>query len=308
VRELLSNYGKIWEVWFDGACGDGDERCKKMKYYWDGIYSTVRELQPDAVMFNNDLRWVGNEAGDARDSEWSVVPEGFDAMAQDIGSRKKLIEAAKRGETLRWRPAETDTSIRPGWFYHKFDDFSVKSAEKLIDIYFDAVGGNSVLLLNVPPDTRGLINANDIKALNKVRRTLDSIFKVNFISGAKATASSEDGTNKAALAADGDIDTSWRPAGADASPWIEFDLGAERTFNVAMLQEDIKQGQRVEEFLLEAWNGKNWIPVEISTTIGYKRLLRFDDVKAEKVRVSFTKLRGTPSLAETGLFYYEKKK
>ena len=155
LREILTNYGEVTEVWFDGAEG---ENGKDMEYDWAGYYAIVRELQPNAVIFNGpDIRWVGNERGYARESEWSVMNSNgslfgiVNCTARDLGSLKAL----GNGERLVWYPAETDVSIRPGWFYHASEDDKVKSVEHLLDIYFSSVGYNSVLLLNLPPDQEG---------------------------------------------------------------------------------------------------------------------------------------------------------
>ncbi len=173
LRELLTNYGEITEVWFDGAKGPN---AKNMEYDWNGYYALVHELQPKAVIFNGpDIRWVGNERGYARESEWSVMNRNekpFDfikATAKDLGS----LEALGTGNHLIWYPAETDVSIRPGWFYHAKEDDKVKSVERLLDIYFSSVGYNSVLLLNLPPDRRGLIHENDVQRLREFRQALE---------------------------------------------------------------------------------------------------------------------------------------
>jgi alpha-L-fucosidase len=194
LTELLSNYREVAEVWFDGAKG---ENAKDMEYDWLGFYAIVRELQPNAVIFNGpDIRWVGNEAGYARESEWSVVNRNnkpFDFINQtqkDLGS----LEALGDGNNLIWYPAETDVSIRPGWFYHASEDDKVKSVEKLLDIYYGSVGRNSVLLLNLPPDRRGLIHENDVKRLQELRKVLDAIFAKNLAIGAQAKASPMDRT------------------------------------------------------------------------------------------------------------------
>ncbi len=178
LRELLTNYGEVSEVWFDGA-GMG-EKWKTMQglYDWQEYFKVVHELQPHAVVFNErgEVRWCGNEAGKSRESEWSVVPDPYTATDADLGSRENLMAAAKTGQVLRWLPAEVDTSIRPGWFYHAREDKLVKTLPHLVDIYFGAVGGNAVLLLNLPPDKRGLIHENDAKRLMELKEFLDQTF------------------------------------------------------------------------------------------------------------------------------------
>ena len=307
LRELLTEYGPIAEVWFDGACGEGPNG-KRQEYDWDAFYAVVRELQPDAVISicGPDVRWVGNEAGDARESEWSVVPEGVGAMEPDLGSRKILAEAAQREATLRWHPAQVDTSIRPGWFYHADQDDKVRSLERLIDIYYGSVGGNAELLLNLPPDQRGLIHENDARRLLEVGRLVAATFDENLALGAPAVANTVRGNDPAHGAdktVDGDPGTYWTTDDGVTSGVIEYDLGEPRTLNRAMLQEFLPVGQRVEAFVLDVWDGAAWRAVASAATIGHKRLLRFDDVTTDKVRLRITESRVCPTLSNFGLFY-----
>ncbi len=202
-----------------------------MEYDWNGYYAIVHELQPKAVIFNGpDIRWVGNERGYARESEWSVMnrtdaPFGFiNCTAKDLGS----LEALGKGNHLIWYPAETDVSIRPGWFYHAKEDDKVKSVERLLDIYFSSVGYNSVLLLNLPPDRRGLIHENDVQRLGEFRQALNAIFDKNLALGAKAKASSVRGNDPAFAAdkiTDGDKETYWTTDDGTTTADVEFDLG-----------------------------------------------------------------------------------
>jgi alpha-L-fucosidase len=305
LREILSNYGEVTEVWFDGAKGPD---AKDMEYDWAGYYAIVRELQPNAVIFNGpDIRWVGNERGYARESEWSVMNRndklfGFiDPRAKDLGS----LEALGDGDRLIWYPAETDVSIRPGWFYHAEEDDKVKSVEHLLDIYFSSVGYNSVLLLNLPPDTRGLIHENDVQRLREFRKVLDAIFEENLALGAGARASTVRGDDPAFAAGnitDGDKDTYWTTDDWQTSATIEVDLGGQTTFNVAELGEFIRLGQRISAFALDAWQGGRWAEFARGTTVGYKRLLRFDDVTTSKVRVRVLDSRVAPTLSGLGLY------
>ena len=308
LRELLTNYGVVSEVWFDGACGEGPNG-KKQVYDWQSYYRVIRELQPQAVIaiMGPDVRWVGTESGYGRETEWSVVPNLLlnpDAIAapsqqnpidaalvprdltdEDLGSREKIRNAT----ALVWYPAETDVSIRPGWFYHQSQDAQVKSPEKLVDIYYSSVGKNSVLLLNIPPDKRGRINEADIKSLMGMRRILDRTFKTNLVEDARVTSDRSNATY-------------WTTEDGVESAVLELDLPKERTFDRAMLQENIRLGQRVEAFRLEAWDGKVWKEFTKGTTIGYKRLLRFPAVTANKVRLVIDASRTSPTLASFGLF------
>jgi len=289
LTELLTNYGEVTEVWFDGACGEGPNG-RRQVYDWPAYYAMIRGLQPNALIAicGPDIRWVGNESGVARQSEWSVQPAN-------------LTRHGKTG--LVWYPAECDVSIRPGWFYHPQQDKKVKSLKRLLDIYFKSVGRNSVLLLNVPPDRRGLIHENDARRLRELRAALDAIFRTDLAEGRKATASSVlDPAHGPEKALDADPTTWWMAAEDDSSATIEIDLGEPTTFNVSMLQEHITLGQRVEEYALEAWDGKGWRPFARGTTIGHKKLDRFPEVTARRVRIIIRRSRANPTLRAFGLF------
>jgi alpha-L-fucosidase len=295
LTELLSQYGEIAEVWFDGACGEGPNG-KRQVYDWQGYYGIIRKLAPHAVIavMGPDVRWVGTESGYGRETEWSVVPatEGIleqiaassqqddtyaafkppaDMMEKDLGSREKIMKA----EGLIWYPSEVDVSIRDGWFYHSSQDTTVKSPEKLVDIYFSSVGRNSLLLLNVPPDKRGLIHDNDITSLRGMRHSLDTIFKTDLLSGIKPL---------------------WKDS------LIEYSFGKNTRFDILSLQEDISKGQRVESFVLEAWKDNTWTKVVEGTTIGYKRLLRFEVTDARKIRIRILSSRAKPEISSIQLF------
>ena len=315
LTELLTNYGEIYEVWFDGACGEGPNG-KKQIYDWAGYYELIRQLQPNAVISSAgpDVRWVGTETGYSRETEWSVVALSekdqtqiganigdWKGMDYDLGSREKLKDAVR----LTWWPAETDVSIRPNWMYYKDDDDKVKTVEKLLDIYYSSVGRNGVFLLNFPPDTRGLIHETDALRARQFRAVLDATFKHDFALKAKANASDIRGDDPAyapGRIVDGDKETYWSTDDGVTSATVEFDLGSAKTFNIAMLQEYIKVGQRIEEFVLEAWDGKNWKEFTSGTTIGYKRLLRFPDITARKVRLRIYQSRLCPTISNFGLF------
>ena len=297
LRELLTRYGKIAEVWFDGANGEGPNG-KRQVYDWPSYYRVVRELQPEAVIFGMgpDLRWVGTESGYGRETEWSVIPltlsdaaairpgslhpldDAFlprDLTAKDLGSREAIAKAS----VLAWYPAETDVSIRRGWFYHASQDAQVKTPEKLVDIYFSSVGRNGVLLLNVPPDTRGRISDADSASLAGMRSLLQRTF-------------GPDGPPT--------LPTRIGPA-AGAPPVYETALDGKRLYDVAMLQEDIQRGQRVEAFRLEGCTGDDCREIARGTTIGFKRILTFPAIQADRVRLTIEQSRGTPAISRLSL-------
>jgi alpha-L-fucosidase len=314
LTELLTQYGKVDEVWFDGANGEGPNG-KKQVYDFERWYAHIRKLQPQAVIAVSgpDVRWVGTESGHGREEEWSVVPVGKknkfnegsqtkvdsppagDMMGSVLGSRSQLRD----GDALKWYPAETDVSIRPGWFYHESEDKKVKTPEYLKEIYFHSVGRNGVLLLNIPPDKRGLITDFDVAALKNWRKKLDEIFQVNLLKGAKGVGAAK----KTKVVLDGN-DASHRlfsMKGNDNA--VEMDLKGEKTFNVLLLQENIRVGQRVEKFILEYWDNNQWKKATEGTTIGFKRLLEFPAVTTSKVRLRILSARLQPALAEMGLYF-----
>ncbi|MBN2264330.1 MAG: alpha-L-fucosidase [Candidatus Aminicenantes bacterium] len=315
LRELLTRYGEVSEVWFDGACGEGPNG-KRQVYDWAGYFALIRELQPGAVIsiMGPDARWIGNEAGVTRESEWSVIPvvgnddaldeknpggiAGLDAQAKDLGSFGRIAEVARQGGRLIWYPGQVDVSIRPGWFYHAAEDDKVKSLEHLLDIYDTSVGGNAQLLLNIPPDKRGRIHENDARRLEELGDRLRATFAENLAVGGRTSfppgpgASGRPGRGNAPE--------------ADRASWV-LDLPRPARFNVAMVMEDLRRGQRIEAFAFDVWDGQGWQEIARGTTVGWKRLLRFPAVAADRVRLRVMKARGEAALAGPsgpfGLFF-----
>jgi alpha-L-fucosidase len=263
---------------------------------------------------------VGTESGYGRETEWSVLPRVAqnldtiaassqqdpvagtyvpgDLMGDDLGSRNKIMNAT----SLVWYPAETDVSIRPGWFYHESQDELVKTPGKLVDIYYSSVGRNSVLLLNIPPDKRGHISESDTKALNGLRKTLDQTFRTNLATGARVIASNERRGHHGASIVDRDTKNYWTTKDGVESATLEVHLAHTHAFNRALLQEDITVGQRIEAFRLEVWTGQGWREIVRGTTIGYKRLLCFPSITAARVRIVIERSRTSPTLSAFGLF------
>ncbi len=320
LRELLTGYGEVSEVWFDGACGEGPNG-KRQVYDWDGYWSLIRELQPNAVIsiMGPDVRWCGNEAGRTRESEWSIVPlariedrpddkdpggiAGLEAGAPDLGSLDRIREIAKGGGRLVWYPAQVNTSIRPGWFYHPAEDMKVKPLDHLLEVYYGSVGGNAQFLLNVPPDTRGRVHESDVRRLAEIGDALRAAFSINLASGARPEAvpvRSEPGFGPE-MTLDGDARTHWTPGEGSADPSIVYDLGGDETFNVARLSENIRIGQRISAFALDVAEGSGWKEIIRGTTVGAQRLVRFPAVRASKVRLRIVDSRLAPAVAEFGL-------
>lgn len=321
LTELLTNYGKISEVWFDGANGEGANG-KKQVYDWNGYYNLIRKLQPDATIaiMGPDVRWVGTESGYGRFTEWSVLPGNVtnqddiaagsqqaesdgafiprNLMDEDLGSREIL----KNARSLVWYPAEIDVSIRPGWFYNEKDDKHVKTPQKLVDIYYNSVGLNGVLLLNVPPDKRGLIHKNDIKSLEGMRYILDKTFDYSLMKKVNANSANETKGHEAKYLLDNDNETYWLPDNENKAFVAQVQLGSKKSFNTVMLQENILQGQKIEKFKLEFYNGQAWKTFAEGTTVGYKRLLRFPEIHSDKIKITIEQCRSFPQLSTLALF------
>lgn len=303
LAELLTNYGPIGEVWFDGACGEGPNG-KRQVYDWEGYIALVRRLQPDAVIFSDagpDVRWVGNENGFAGETNWSMLRRG--EFFPGSPNHRQLTQGHEDG--THWVPAECDVSIRPGWFYHPAEDDEVKSAAELLDIYYASVGRNGGLLLNVPADRRGLIPEVDVRRLAEFRAAIERDLPKNLAIGKPVWASwAGEGTPQAAAAiADGDPHSAWcAPAGITAAT-LTIELGAVEGFDRICLQEDIRQGQRVRSFAVDAWDGVNWQTVTEGTTIGYKRLLRCKRLEAARVRLVIRDARAAPVISEIAVYH-----
>ena len=311
LRELLTGYGPLGEVWFDGANGGtgyyGGVRerrsvDRRTYYDWPTTWKLVRELQPDACLFSDggpDVRWVGNERGVAGDPSWATL--NADEFGPGYGPpdkhRKRLMEGDRPG--THWLPAECDVSIRPGWFHDAAQDDKVKSATELVDLYYQCVGRGAVLLLNVPPDRRGLIHDNDIRSLQGLRQRLDATFADDLARKAVVTASASRGASYAAAnLTDGNLDTYWTTEDDVTAPEVVFNWAAPVTFGVVSLREHLPLGQRIEAFALDTWQEGRWVELARATSIGNRRLVRGAPVKTDKVRLRILQAPACPALAE----------
>jgi len=308
LTELMSNYGPIAEVWFDGACGEGPNG-KRQQYDWKSFIEVIRRLQPQAVIFSDagpDIRWIGNEAGIAGDPCWAAVdPAVVPYPGSDgPGIHEMLQHGLPRGSV--WRPGESDVSIRPGWFWHAAEDDKLRSVDNLLDLYFKSVGRNSLLLLNVPPNKDGRLSDGDVRRLAEFHARLAAIFAADLAAGRPATASSVHAPGEAfapGRAVDADADSYWAAADGQDASWLEVDLGSPKSINVVRIEEPIALGQRVEAFRLEALDAGQWRTVAEGSTIGHKRLLRFPAVAAQRVRLAIDKSLATPAISSFGLYY-----
>ncbi|MNK06815.1 Alpha-L-fucosidase [compost metagenome] len=309
LSEVLTNYGDVFEVWFDGANGEGPNG-KRQEYDWDLFRSTVYKHQPNAVIFSDvgpGCRWIGNEAGFAGETNWSRLNvKGFEP------GRSPALDTLNSGNRYgaAWVPGETDVSVRPGWFYSKATDEKVKSLDDLLGIYFASVGRNSNLLLNVPADRRGLIHANDSLRLMEVKQALDQSFDKNLAADKKAISKTVRGNSKeygTANLLDGDSDSYWATDDDVLTAAVEIDLGSSVDVNTVVLQEYIPLGQRVARFNIEVWNAnKNvWEEVAKATTIGYKRIIRFKTRKTNKLRLNILESLACPVLNNVGVYHLQ---
>ena len=315
LGELLTGYGPIFEVWFDGANGgDGyyggareTRRIDRETYYdWPNTWRLVRRLQPDAMLFSDagpDVRWVGNERGSAGATCWATsnredfVPGRADATRLNRGDRPGT----------HWVPAECDVSIRPGWFYHSNDDDAVKTGENLVDLYYSSVGRGAAWLLNVPPDRRGRIHEHDVRALREFRRIFDATFSQDLAAGARVRASNVRGNGKDARfvadnVRDGRPDTYWATDDRIMTPDLTLDFGRNVTFNVVRLREYLPLGQRIEAFALDAWRDGRWVEFAAATSIGNLRLVRGVPVTTSKMRLRITRAPVCPAILELAVF------
>ena len=310
LRELLTEYGEIFEVWFDGANGgDGfygganEERRvdKKMYYDWPKTIELVRSLQPQAVIFSDagpDIRWVGNEKGYANETTWSPIYR--DSVFAGMPDFQRFASGQENG--THWVPTETDVSIRPGWYYHPEQDDQVKSLSKLVDIYYNSVGLNSSLLLNLPVDNRGLIHENEVKNLKALADYLNTTFSYNYSKGQKVkTSSTFKGYDNKALI-DDDKKTYWVSDVNDKNPKIEIHLDNPVSVNTFMIQEYLSMGQRIKSFYFEVFSDGNWEKIYEGSTIGNKRLIRFETQNIEKARFTVNDKKAQIVISNIGLF------
>jgi alpha-L-fucosidase len=313
LRELLTNYGSIFEVWFDGANGgDGyyggareTRTIDNRTYYdWDNTWKIVRDLQPDACIFSDagpDIRWVGNESGYAGDPCWATI--NTEGIWPGHSDHSYLNWGERHG--AHWLPAEVDVSTRPGWFYHATEDDAVKSVSQLRKIYFESVGRGANLLLNIPPDRRGRVHENDVDSLRKWHHLLQATFATNLAQGANVTASSTRGDDSQFApdrVLDAGRDTYWSTDDTVTTPELELDFGQPVTFNVVRLREYLPLGQRIDSFALDAWNNENWQEFASAASIGNTRLVSTRDITTSKIRLRITAAAACPAISEFGLF------
>ena len=315
LEELLTQYGEVYEVWFDGANGGdgwygGAKETRKIDrstyYNYPRAWKLVGELQPKAVIFSDGgpgCRWVGNESGYADATNWSFLR--IKEVYPGYERHKELQYGHEDGD--KWVASECNTSIRPGWFYHEKEDGRVKSVDHLVDLYYRSVGHNGTFLLNFPVDKEGLIHPVDSAHAVDFHKQVTEELKTNQLLKASIKASSTRGkafTTKNLT--DGQFDTYWATPDGVTTGTLEITLKKAQPLNRLMLSEYIPLGQRVRKFAVEYLDGKQWLPLKVgeaTTTIGYKRLLRFPTVTTKRLRIRFEDSRGPLCINGLGAYY-----
>lgn len=312
LKELLTNYGDIFEVWFDGANGgtgyyggaNENRFVDKLTYYdWPKTYALVRELQPKAVMFSDggpDVRWVGNEEGFAYETTWSNLMR--DSVYAGMPEYPEKYASGQENGT-HWVPAEADVSIRPGWYYHAYEDHKVKTLPQLLDIYYNSIGRNASLLINFPVDRRGLIHEKDVEQIMKLSTKIKEDFAVDLVQKAKLSASNERGRGfEISQVLNEDKNKYWAAEDGVIHNEILIKFPQKQSINRFLAQEHIALGQRIKGFTLEAKTENGWQLIHKGTTIGTKRILRFDEVETDELKFSITDAKASPTLSKISVY------
>ena len=272
LTELLTRYGPLVEVWFDGANGEGPSG-KRQAYDWPRIHRTVRSLQPDAVIFSDagpDVRWIGNERGVAGETCWSTIdPDAVPYAGYDGPGVAEILQTGHPHGSV-WRPGETDVSIRPGWFWHPAEDTKVRSVDNLVELHLTSVGRNSKLLLNVPPTRDGLLHPTDTDRLAGYGEAIARLYATDHAKNA-------------------------RPRGTAGS--LELQLESPARCSVICLEEAIAHGQVVERYRVEARTGGAWREIARGTTIGHRKLDRVEPISVDRIRLTIEKALDTPRIS-----------
>ncbi|HEY3371428.1 MAG TPA: alpha-L-fucosidase [Prolixibacteraceae bacterium] len=314
LKELFAAHSPVFEMWFDGANGgDGfyggaKEQRKidgKTYYDWPTTLNLIRGLEPSVIFFSDagpDIRWCGNESGHVNETNWNTITP--DTLYAGKSGIQDLLSRGEENGTS-WMPAEVDVSIRPGWFYHAKEDSLVKTPEQLFDIYLSSVGRGANLILNIPPDRRGLINEIDVASLLGWKKLIDQRFAVNLAENKPSKASAVRGNSPlygAQMAVDGNKETYWTTNDTEQTGSLEIDLGEDKTISYVLIQEYIPLGQRIKNFSLEIEKQGKWQKVAKGTTIGYKRIIRIEPIQAQKLRLLISDSRACPLISNLAVF------
>ncbi|MEC3907879.1 alpha-L-fucosidase [Tamlana sp. 2201CG12-4] len=315
LKELLSNYGEIFEVWFDGANGgtgyyggaNENRTIDRATYYdWDGTFKMIRALQPTAAIFSDiglDVRWIGTEEGFSGDPCWHrYTPKGREEGQPPANGQTRYWEAINgHREGKFWMPAETNTSIRPGWFYHESEDSRVKSPETLVKLYYESLGHGTTLILNLPPDRRGLIHENDMASLTKFKEIIDATFAKDLSKEAIFKASNTRGNSKVygvSNLRDDNQQTYWASDDKELTPEIVVEFPVQTEFNVVNIREFIPLGQRIWGWALDKWTGNEWEEFAKAESIGHRRLWKGSLQTTNKIRLRITKAVACPVITQ----------
>jgi len=314
LKELFTQYGPIVEMWFDGANGGngyygGANETRKINgatyYDWPTTLALVKSMQPNVVFFSDagpGVRWVGNERGMAGETNWNSI--SIDTLFAGKPGIEKLLNTGSP-EGTNWVPAEVDVSIRPGWFYHAAEDSLVKTPQQLFDIYLTSVGRGSTLLLNVPPDRRGLFHENDVKSLLGFRELLKKELGHNLALNAKVSVDSYRGNQKEYSGyniTDGNKNTYWTTNDEVTAGTVTITLPKISLVKYIMMQEYIQLGQRVKHFTVEVWKNNGWVKLTEASTIGYKRILKVTPVSTQKIKIVITDSKACPIISNVGVY------
>lgn len=301
MKELVTKYGPFFEFWWDGANGEGPNG-KKQVYDFKRFERTIRAIAPNTVVFSDigpDVRWVGNEKGIAGETNWNYLDTAGFLRGVGAPPNDTLSQGNINGKN--WIPAECDVSIRPGWFYHAEEDDKVKTPQQLFDLYLKSVGRGSALLLNVPPDRRGLINEKDSASLMGFKALRDESFANNVAFGGTAELHTNGSIFKLTKFTDGDSKSSEKITDhKNASVWIKFD--STKKINCIVLQEDITKGQFVKSAQVILLNGLQETKKISLTTIGRKRILVFPEQDVTSIRLLIKDAKAAPSINEVAAY------
>lgn len=314
LHELFTTYGPVFEMWFDGANGgDGfyggakeKRKIDGLTYYdWPTTINMVRKIEPDVIFFSDagpDIRWCGNERGYAGETNWSLI--NIDSIfAGKSGIEKILNSGQENGKS--YIPAEVDVSIRPGWFYHTEEDTMVKTPDKLFEIYLSSVGRGANLILNIPPDRRGLLHENDVKALRGWKILIDDAFKTNIALNSSVKSDSYRGNSKLygpTNVTDNNKETYWSTDDGVTTGNLIIELGPKKTVKYIKLQEYIKLGQRVKRFAIYFWRNNSWEEMTNGTTIGYQRILKTKSTETERIKIIITSSKASPLISNIEVY------
>lgn len=302
MKEAVGKYGPIFEMWWDGANGEGPNG-KKQVYDFRAFENTIRSIAPNAIVFSDigpDIRWVGNESGYLNPTNWNLLDTAGFKRGAGGPSTDTLNIGNKFGKN--WIPGECDVSIRPGWFYHKEEDDKVKSGAQLMDLYFKSVGRGGNLLLNVPPDRRGLIHENDSAALMEFKKLRDNFNKGNLIQSATISSNGSLQGHSPNLVKDGNIQSFWAAAEGTKEPELVINFKTPVKVNTLVLEEYLALGQRISAFVVEAWNQDHYVELVKATTMGRKRILQFQETETSKLRIRVLDAKATPLIREIAAF------